>query len=194
MTPEPEQDEFRRRAIRAVLVVAGIAAVIGLVIGGLTSAAVNLSGVLPKPTATPTLSSSEPSDDDALPTPSLAPTPSRQPSQAAPPSRTPTPTTSPRPTKAPSNPSQAITLTVTPKTVDSYQRVTLSGRYPAGNGTSLQVQRRQGGQWAPFPTSASVNGGAFSTYVESGQSGPNAFRVVDHARELASNVVVVTIS
>jgi hypothetical protein len=68
------------------------------------------------------------------------------------------------------------------------------GSYPGGNGTTLQVQRREGGSWAAFPTSATVDDGTFRTYVESGQPGPNAFRVVDPARGQASNVVVFTVS
>jgi hypothetical protein len=51
------------------------------------------------------------------------------------------------------------------------------------------VQRREGASWNAFPTSATVRGGTFRTYVASGRPGPNEFRVVDRRRGLASNIV-----
>ena len=53
MTREP--DEFRRRAVRAALIVAAIAVGIGLVIGGLTATVVYVSGVLPQGKGPPAL-------------------------------------------------------------------------------------------------------------------------------------------
>jgi outer membrane biosynthesis protein TonB len=203
----PEQEEFRRRAVRAVLIVAGIAAAIGLLIGGLTSAV--LSGVLPDNPPPPAVSLEQPEEESSIPTPSLLPTQTPAPPQSASatPRPTPTPSPSPSPTPTPSptpSPSptkerrpatdRAIELHASEASVGSYEEVTLSGRYPGGDGTSLQVQRREGGSWAAFPTSATVQDGTFSTYVASGQSGPNAFRVVDPSTGRASNVVVVTVS
>jgi hypothetical protein len=54
------------------------------------------------------------------------------------------------------------------------------------------VQRREGG-WRDFPTSASVSGGTFSSYVMTGQSGVNKFRVVDRSNGKTSNVVTVRV-
>jgi hypothetical protein len=204
VTPEP--DEFRRRAIRAALTVVGIAVALGLVVGGLTAGAVYMSGVIPQSQPSTPL----PEDDgaDELPSPSLSPTdspsPTKTPSTTATPSPTPSGSASPqkrttrpepRPTKSRRpRPDNAIQLRVSASSVSSYQRVTLSGSYPGGNGTTLQVQRREGGSWASFPTSATVDGGTFSTYVASGQPGPNAFRVVDPSTGTTSNVVVFTVS
>ena len=196
----PEQEEFRRRAVRAALAVAGIAVVIGLVIGGLTSAGIYFSGVLPEPSSAPTLVNEGPSDSDDLPSPSLAPTREpRSPSETAPtPEATSSPTSpsaSPSPTKSRKpKPDQPITLRASTSSAGSFDEVTLSGRYPGGNGTTLQVQRLEGGSWASFPTSATVRGGTFSTFVASGTPGPNRFRVVDPGTGQASNVVTFTVS
>lgn len=192
-------DDFRRRAIRAALTVAGIAVVIGLAIGGLTAGAIYMTGVLPEAQPTPTPTESV-HGEDSTPSPSLktsAPEDSASPSprqtsraRAKP---TPSKTSEPTKTREPER-KRPIRLQASASSVGSFEQVTLSGRYPGGNGTTLQVQRREGGSWTSFPTSATVSDGTFSTYVASGQSGPNAFRVVDPSTGRASNVVVVNVS
>lgn len=87
---------------------------------------------------------------------------------------------------------QRITLDASPKVASTYQRVKLTGRYPGGNGTKLQVQRRQGG-WADFPTSATVRRGSFSTWVQTGRPGVNRFRVIDKDTGKKSRPVSVII-
>ena len=197
----PETDEFRRRAIRAALAVVGIAAALGLVVGGLTAGAIYMSGVIPESQRTPPLP--EDDNDDELPSPSLSPTttpsPTRTPSPTDSAAATPTQTTTPKPKPKPTpsrRPRRAspIELRASASSAASYEQVTLSGSYPGGNGTTLQVQRREGGSWAAFPTSATVDDGTFRTYVASGQPGPNAFRVVDPSTGQTSNVVVFTVS
>lgn len=206
----PEQDEFRRRAVRAALVVAGIAAAIGLVIGGLTATAVYVTDVLPDPAPAPTVPEEE--TDDAIPSPSLSPTATPSPAPSATPTQTPTqtavagsspsPTTSSTPSPSPTKtsrsakpkPDRQIHLRAGSSSAGTFEQVTLSGRYPGGNGTALQVQRREGGSWVDFPTSPTVTAGTFSTYIASGQTGPNQFRVVDPSTGRTSNVVVVNIS
>jgi hypothetical protein len=194
-----DQDEFRSRAIRATLTVVGIAAVIGLVVGGLTAGAVYLTGLVPAEQDTSAPSLPDPGQDNKnendLPTPSLLPTKSPTPEASAAPSEGATPEATAKPTKKPKpKPARPIRLLASSDSVSSFEQVTLSGRYPGGNGTSLQVQRREGGAWVQFPTSASVQGGSFSTFVASGQSGPNAFRVLDPSTGRKSNVVVVRVS
>jgi hypothetical protein len=192
-----DQDQFRRRAIRATLTVVGIAAVIGLVVGGLTAGAVYLTGLVPAEQDTSAASPPDPGQDNEneLPTPSLLPTKSPTPEASAGPSQGATPEATTKPTKKRKpKPAHPIRLLASSNSVATMERVTLSGRYPGGNGTSLQVQRREGGAWVPFPTSATVDGGAFTTYVASGQSGPNAFRVIDPSTGRRSNVVVVRVS
>jgi hypothetical protein len=192
-----DQDQFRSRAIRATLTVVGIAAVIGLVVGGLTAGAVYLTGLVPaeQDTSAPSLPDPGRQNENELPSPSLLPTKSPTPEASAAPSEGSTPKATTKPTKKRKpRPARPIRLLASSNTVSTMERVTLSGRYPGGNGTSLQVQRREGGSWVQFPTSASVEAGSFSTFVASGQSGPNAFRVLDPSTGRMSNVVVVRVS
>ncbi len=89
-------------------------------------------------------------------------------------------------------PKSVISLSASPLEVGQMERIYLTGTFPGGEGTSLQVQRFEGG-WTDFPTSASVSGGTFNTYVMTGRSGPNKFRVVDAASGKKSNPVTVTV-
>lgn len=89
-------------------------------------------------------------------------------------------------------PRSVISLSASPVEVSPMERIYLSGTYPGGEGKSLQVQRREGG-WSDFPTSASVSGGTFSTYVMTGRSGANKFRVVDPSTGKKSNAVTVRV-
>ena len=132
----------------------------------------------PDPTSAPTSAETSPDETSGSTgsTESSAPT-------------TPTETTKTRKPKPP----KQITLDASPDSAGTYERVNLTGTYRRGEGTSLQVQRKEGGSWVDFPTDASVSGGTFSTYIETGQTGPNQFRVVDPTGR-ASNVVTVQIS
>jgi hypothetical protein len=89
-------------------------------------------------------------------------------------------------------PPSVISLSASPVEVNRMERIFLTGTYPGGEGASLQVQRLEG-SWTDFPTSTSVSGGTFSTYVMTGQSGPNKFRVVDSASGKKSNPVTVRV-
>jgi len=87
-----------------------------------------------------------------------------------------------------------ITLTARPDTAGSYQQVNLTGGYPGHDGVTLQVQRSLGkGPWSDFPTSTSVNGGTYATYIKTGLIGVNHFRMLDKATGKSSNIVTVTI-
>lgn len=90
-------------------------------------------------------------------------------------------------------PRSVISLSASPQEVARMERIYLSGSYPRAEGASLQVQRAQGGGWTDFPVSTSVSGGTFSTYVMTGQSGTNRFRVVDSAKGKKSNPVSVRV-
>jgi len=96
-----------------------------------------------------------------------------------------TETTEPRPRRQ-------ITVSVSPKDVSTFERVNIIGRYAGADGTTLQVQRDEG-RWVDFPTSATVRGGAFATYVETGRSGENRFRVIDESTGRASKAVSVSV-
>ncbi|MGH3413458.1 MAG: hypothetical protein ACRDPH_10310 [Marmoricola sp.] len=86
-----------------------------------------------------------------------------------------------------------IRLHASPVSVQPMQRINLTGRYPGHDNVALQVQRKEGGAWGDFPTQASVEMGTFQTYVMSGHSGLNLFRVYDPGANRASNAVQVRI-
>ena len=86
-----------------------------------------------------------------------------------------------------------IQLTAGQVAVAPMQQIDLSGSYPGGDGAILRVQRFESGQWIEFPVTASVNGGSFATYVQTGQGGVNRFRVYDADADQASNDVKVRV-
>jgi hypothetical protein len=73
----------------------------------------------------------------------------------------------------------AISLDASPRKVSAGQRINLTGTYPGGDGTRLQVQRLEGGSWTDFPVGVTVHGRRFATYVLTGHTGVNLFRVLD---------------
>jgi hypothetical protein len=85
-----------------------------------------------------------------------------------------------------------ITLHASPSRVSAGQRINLTGRYRGGGGARLRVQRFEGG-WSDFPVTVTVRGGAFATYVLTGRTGVNRFRVVDPSSGRSSNEVRVTV-
>lgn len=94
-----------------------------------------------------------------------------------------------------SAPAGAISLTVSPPQVSAYDRINLTGSYPAPDGTTLQVEREEStGVWVDFPVTATVNGGTFTTYIETGRVGTNRLRMADQSTGKVSNVVVVAVS
>lgn len=114
----------------------------------------------------------------------------------APPTTTATePTTPPKPTKPTKRkPQHPITLTASPPSVGSFERVNLSGRYPGHDGARLQVQRSLGsGPWADFPIDTSVSDGGYATYIQTSMLGVNHFRMLDKTTGAMSNVATVTI-
>lgn len=86
-----------------------------------------------------------------------------------------------------------ISLSASQLEVAPMQQIDLTGIYPGGEGAIVQVQRLTNGRWQDFPVTASVSNQTFSTYVQTGQTGQNRFRVVDTATGVASNEVRVTI-
>jgi hypothetical protein len=87
----------------------------------------------------------------------------------------------------------AITLTANPGQAARFEHISLSGSYLAPDGTTLQVQRRDASGWSSFPVTASVSGGNFSTYILTGHTGTNRFRVIDLRTKNTSNAVTVHI-
>ena len=168
----------------------GLAALVAaaLVIGGVVSlvalGAAKVTGIdeaRPEPTKRPTLfipSEKPTTTPEAFPNPpsaSPSPTPTRRPPAAKPRKRTP-----------------AISLQATPRRVSANQRINLTGGYRGGQGRRLQVQRFEG-RWVDFPVTATVRSGSFRTFIFSGRSGLNRFRVLDENSGRASNAVRVVI-
>lgn len=94
------------------------------------------------------------------------------------------------PTQAPDG---DIALSVSPPSVGAMQRINLTGTYRGGDNARLEVQRQEAGAWTNFGVDATVTAGTFQTYVMSGRTGENTFRVFDPVERKASNVVLVTI-
>ncbi|HJQ03892.1 MAG TPA: hypothetical protein VJ872_00480 [Nocardioides sp.] len=86
-----------------------------------------------------------------------------------------------------------ISLQALETTVPNFGKIDLTGVYPGGEGEILQVQRKQGGQWVDFAATVPVSNATFSTYVQTGVSGKNTFRVLDKSRNISSNPVEVTV-
>ncbi|GAB3651895.1 hypothetical protein GCM10027596_00340 [Nocardioides korecus] len=136
--------------------------------------------------ATDTSSGSTGSDPVEAPTP--------LPSTALPvPSDSSAPTMSAGPSRSPSPGSGDIQLNISPVQARPMERINLTGDYPGNDNVTLEVQRFSDGTWTNFGVQAPVRVGTFSTYVMTGRSGENRFRVFDPASGKGSNVVLVTI-
>lgn len=194
--PHDDETPWHRPLLVGLGALLGVALLVGGVISVVALGAVSFSGLGDKQ------SSAE--DKPTLYIPSRTPTPSNsndpgltlsdlnggKDPRTATPSASPTESTSPRPKKP--KPPAGINLSASPVEVAPMERIYLSGTYPAGEGATLQVQRLQG-SWTDFPSSTSVSGGTFSTYVMTGQSGLNKFRVIDSGTGKTSNVVSVRV-
>lgn len=193
---------------RQLLAGAGLLLVVGLLVGGIIGLvalkAADVAGVggTPTPETGPPpglgLTTARP-ETTAPPTRTTRPAPTTLTTRPAPTTPPTTQTTEPAPTTTtttgtPQPPPQAIQLVATPLQATSFERVSLSGTYPAPAGTVLQVERNRGAGWEEFPTTATVDAGAFSTYVATGILGANQFRVVDTSTGKLSNVVIVMIT
>lgn len=88
---------------------------------------------------------------------------------------------------------KAISLSAGQSSVSPMSRIDLVGTFTGGEGAVLQVQRKENGQWSDFPVSVSVNGEEFSTYVQTGRTGKNVFRMADTDSKKVSNTVTVTV-
>lgn len=73
------------------------------------------------------------------------------------------------------------------------EQLYLSGIYPGGEGTVLDIQYKTGdGAWEDFPLDVNVANQTFSTYVETYRTGKVSWRVVDTVKGVRSNEVTVT--
>lgn len=101
------------------------------------------------------------------------------------------PSSSPSETKSPKE--GRISLSTGQTAVGAGDRIDLIGTYPGGEGAILQVQRFEGGGWEEFPATVGVSNETFSTYIFTGVSGVNRFRVIDNSTGTASNEIRVRV-
>ena len=100
------------------------------------------------------------------------------------------PARKPRKSKAPRT---QISLSAGQTAVGAMEQIDLTGVYPGGEGSILQIQRFTAGAWQDFPVTVSVGDETFSTYVQTSQAGVNKFRVVDTDTQRTSNVVRIAV-
>lgn len=84
-------------------------------------------------------------------------------------------------------------LSASPVLVKAMERINLTGQWPGHDNEGLLVQRFEDGKWTNFGVQARVNVGTFETYVMTGHTGDNRFRMFDPQTDTASNEVTVTI-
>jgi hypothetical protein len=175
---------------RQLAVVVGVLVAVALVIGGVVSVVAlgaakvtGLGGSHASATAPPSLYF--PSDDPTT-TPETYPDPNGSDKPSPSPS-------SKSPSAKPTQKTREITLQAFPQNASPNERINLTGNYQGGEGARLQVQRYEGGSWVDFPVSTSVSGGAFATYIYTGRTGENRFRVLDQGSGEKSNAVRIRI-
>lgn len=178
-------DSPRRALLTALAAMAGVALLVGLAVGGAAVSVVNVAGVgssdagsggdgeeslfIPRYKPTETVEA-----DLGLPSPSTSESKDK-PKKKAPP------------------PEDEVTLFVAPQSVGPGDRINMNGVYADGEGVALQVQRKEGGAWVDFPVTATVQGGAFTTWIQTSRTGEQLFRVYDESADRASNTVRVTV-
>lgn len=87
----------------------------------------------------------------------------------------------------------SLQLSASPLTVSPMGRINLTGSWAGQDNVSLAVQRLEGGAWTDFGVQVPVRIGTFETYVMTGRTGANQFRVFDPSTQTASNPVTVTV-
>jgi len=191
-TPPPEEQgpsERRDRPILTGLVaLVGVGLVVGLVLGGGALAATRLLGLGGEEESSSTAEATE-RDTLVLPEPEETDEPDGPLITLRP-----DPQQSDRPSQEPTEEEdEGITLSAGQTQVSPMGQIDLTGVYPGGEGAILQVQRFEGGAWGDFPVTASVSNETFSTYIQTGQTGVNRFRMLDTDSGDASNEVKVTV-
>ena len=170
-----------RPVLAGLLALVGVAIAIGVLGGLAVMVGVKATGLDGSTTAT---------DESASPSTFNLPKPTETGSSIPPPEEEVEPSAG---EETPEAPAEAISLQAVQQSVSPMQNIDITGTYQAGEGAVLQVQRFENGAWSDFPVTASVSGGTFGTYVQTAQTGPNRFRVVDTDSEAVSNEITVTV-
>jgi hypothetical protein len=183
-----DESDWQRQVLIGLLVLVTVGAVVGGIVALVTIKAADLAGIDNTNTTTgvhgpPGGSGPGPTDtassDTSSPTTGTTDT---------------APTRPTRPTDTTTTDS-VLTLAASPLAVSPSERIDLNGSCAAlPSGTVLQVQRRESGQWTDFPVTATCSGGSYSTYILTGQTGPNMFRMLALGRTETSNTVRVQVS
>jgi hypothetical protein len=184
---EPAPERNQHPVVAGLVALVGVGLAIGLLAGGATLVATRMMGLGEETTATD--STARQSMYLPKPEPTTASAASSAPTLPA--ASEPTGPVLTTPTK-----DTGITLTAAQTTVGQMGRIDLTGTYSTGEGAVLQVQRASGpgdDSWVDFPVSVTVSGGQFSTYVQTGRTGPNRFRVIDTDSDQVSNEVTITV-
>lgn len=182
MTDEDLPDEERAEQVRGVLFKAlAVLAVIGVLIFIGTTIMVRALGLNEAGDTGPVGAAPEkptkPLPTTALPSPEDEK--SEEPSEPA------------KPAKA-GKPGR-LELAVSPVMARPMERVNLTGTYKGEDNIQLEVQRFEDGEWRDFGVQATVRVGTYETYIMTGRTGENRFRMFDPESETGSNVILVTI-
>jgi len=90
---------------------------------------------------------------------------------------------------------RAIQLEDLADTAKPFQTVPIQGTYRGGGDTFLRVQRWESGKWLDFPLPTKTDeSGRFTAYVELGQPGRYALRVLDPDSGVTSKILVLVIT
>jgi hypothetical protein len=188
--PLPDRPSEGHPIVTGLVALVGVTVAVGLILGFVVLAGSRVLGIggddggtgsssersmyLPRPEKTPTES---------------GPLVSLQPGESAGSSES---SSTDEPTESES-PKFAISLSAGQVSVGPMERIDLTGTYPGGEGAILQVERFIAGSWTEFQVTASVSDETFSTYVQTGQTGINKFRVRDTDTGVRSNAITVTV-
>ncbi|MET0999726.1 MAG: hypothetical protein ABWX73_13495 [Marmoricola sp.] len=171
--------QVRNALLKALAVVAGIAVLIALG----TTVMVRALGLDESDSPGPVGSDSSGGETKPLPTTAL-PVPGQ---------KTEKPDASESPSASPGDAAGDIELRISPLIARPMERVNFTGTYKGADNTELEVQRFESGRWSDFGVQATVRVGTFTTYIMTGRSGENRFRVFDPKAKKGSNVIMVTI-
>ncbi len=187
-----DQDRTERPVLNGLIALAAVALTVGLVLGGVVLVGTRMLGIgdsggggsspeardtlyLPKPEKTegsgPLVTLATEADDDET---------DSEPEET-------------EKTKS-EDAKEGISLSAGQTSVENFGRIDLTGTYPGGEGAILQVQRFESGSWSDFEATISVSDETFSSYIQTGVSGENRFRVIDKATGETSNEVKVTVA
>jgi len=168
------QGQRNRSLVKILSGLAVTGVVLGLFVGLLGAGFVNalgISGSDAPVVASAPAETKKPAEPSATATTS-SPPPKTKPTTASPPPKT-------KPPRQKNPDEQGAELVVTPTNASPGSRISMTGTVPGvAPGTSLQVQRLEGGAWTDFPVSVTVAAdGTFSTYIITDRTGAAWFRL-----------------